>query len=245
MASRRNPRPTGFLISARKTRPLRCLPKCPCGDSRLRLSSQAKRGAAPPNRRSASDQIRDVRGWSRPSGPRQHRRFENRPRPLYKLPYGPSARHPSNSRPHSPTPRPNHNRRRTSSSRSSPGSHLHQPPSIPKSGSHGSSSRYRTSRPATATPPPSRPSSRSSFRPRPRRRPRGAILVSASPVARSTPPERRRRTLRHSRRLRRRPPPQPSPDADHRPRRRNLLRHQRRNSPEIPPPTPPLKQMSK
>src|SRR5271154_1590907 len=120
----------------------------------------------------ASDQIKEYEGWSRPSGLRQsnqNRRasapevstpFENHPRPLYKSPYRPSARHPTNPRPPSPTPRPHHHRRRPSSSRSSPGSALHQPPSISKPSSHGGSSRHRTSRPATATPPPSRSSSR-------------------------------------------------------------------------------------
>ena len=123
--------------------------KCSCGDGRIRPSSRAKRGAA--------------------------RLFENCPSPLYKSQDGPRARHPSNSRPHSPTPRPHHNRRRPAPSRSSRGSPLHQPPSIPKPGSHGSSSGDRTSRPPTATPPPPR----SSFRPRFRPRPRRAIVVRA------------------------------------------------------------------
>ena len=164
---------------------------------------------------------------------RSPRRFENLFRPLYKSHYGPSARHPPNPRPHRPTPRPHHNRRWPAPGRSSRSSPLHQPPSLPKPGSHGSSGGHRTSRPPTATPPPPRSSSRPPTR--------GATVVRTSTAHPSpTPPKRRRRTVRHRRRLRRRPPPEPSPDADHRPGRRNLVRPQRRNSLKRPPQPPPL-----
>ena len=186
--------------------------KCSCGDGRIRPSSRAKRGAA--------------------------RLFENCPSPLYKSQDAPRARRPLHSRPHAPTPRPHHHRRRSASSRFSRGSPLHQPPSIPKPGSHGSSCGNRSSRPPAATPPPPRSSFRPRFRPRPRR---ATVVPARFPGTRATSPERRRRSLRHRRRLRRRPSPQPSPDTDHRSRRRNLFRHQRRNSPKRPPQTSPLK----
>ncbi len=156
--------------------------------------------------------------------------------------YGPRARPLLHPRPHSPTPRPHHNRRRPAPSRSSRSSPLHQPPRLPKPGSHGGGSRHRSSRPTTATPPPPRSSFRPPFRPSFRPQPRNATVDRASfPDPSTTPPERRRRSLRYSRRLRRRPPPEPSPDADLSPGRRNRLRPQRRNSPKSPPPTPPLK----
>ncbi len=158
------------------------------------------------------------------AGPSQQIHFENHLRTCINQ-YGPRARHPFHSRPHSPAPRPHPNRRRPASSGSIPGSPLHQPPSLPEPGSDGSSSRHRSSRPAVATSPP----------------PRSSFCFSCIPShPRTTPPQRHRRSLRHSRRLRRRPPPKPSRNADGRPGRRSLLRHRRHNRPKRPPQTPPL-----
>jgi len=221
MANRRNPRHLGFLNPS----PASEDSEMQSGDSRLGCHT-------------VSDQINEVRGWTRPSSLRQKPRSETQqlkttPHPCINQ-YGPSARHPSTSRPHSPTPRPHHNRRRPAPGRSSRSSPLHQPPSLPKPGSHGGGSRHRSSRPTTATPPPPR----SSFRPPP-----SSTTVNRANFLdqRTTPPERTRSSLRHSRRLRRRPPPEPSPNADLRPGGRYRLRHQRRNSPKSPPHPPPLK----
>src|SRR5580658_6772624 len=86
-----------------------------CGDSRLRLSSQAKRGAAPPNRRSARSDQRGVRveqafracvsrpKQKRASAPEVNTKFENHPSPLYKF----TTDHvPDTPPPPGPTPQP-------------------------------------------------------------------------------------------------------------------------------------------